>query len=177
MITHTADKDGNIYGYDSDDQSQALALQRIEEDEHSEYEVAVKDDATILDEAKASALSLINSLHQKTLLSLTDTPTQVEQTSWAGKIALSEAILNGDELTDAQIAFLSARGITEDADKLTYANTVQANNKSYWALCGLADKVRSDCKARVNAATDLDSLELAYQANKIQYDAAVASVS
>lgn len=129
-----------------------------------------------LADLKAEALQRVDQLHAEALLHLTGNPTQAEQTTWAGKVALAEAIQAGGELTPSQRAFLTHSGIPA-AGYPAYAQMVLAKSAAYWALVGLADKVRGDCKDRIVAAKTHEQLEGAAAANQMQHDQALAAVA
>lgn len=121
---------------------------------------------------KTQALSEVDARHANVMLTMTEHPTQVEIATWPGKVLLAEAILSGAELSVSQQAFMQANGIT-DENKLDYAHRVTRKSKAYWAMVGLADKLRSSCKDRINQATDAASLEAATKENAKEYDAAL----
>lgn len=129
-----------------------------------------------LADLKAQALHKVDQAHAATLLQLTGNPTQAEQTTWAGKVALAEAIQAGKPLTQSQLAFLTANGITE-ADRAGYAKVVITKSATYWTLVGLADKVRSDCKGRIYAASSHEELDQAMADNAAQVDQALAAIA
>lgn len=130
---------------------------------------------TPLPELKAQALKAIDNEHQNALLQLTGNPTQAEQTTWAGKVALAEAIQSGATLSAAQSGFMNAMGIPL-AGYAPYAQAVLAKSAQYWTLVGMADKVRSDCKARIEAAQTEAELEQANAANAAQRDQTLAAL-
>lgn len=125
---------------------------------------------------KTQALQAIDQQHQEALLALTGNPTQAEQTTWAGKVALAEAIQKGAPLSAAQSGFLAAMGIPAEG-YAQYAQTVLTKSALYWMLVGMADKVRSDCKARVTSAQTHADLEQASLANAAQRDQTMAALA
>lgn len=125
---------------------------------------------------KQDAIRAIDAQHEAVLLQLTGNPTQVEQTTWAGKVALAEAIQQGLPLSAAQSGFLAAMGVPT-AGHAQYAQAVLTKSAMYWQLVGVADKVRSDCKDRIASATTHDALAQAGVQNRAQLARALAAVS
>lgn len=125
---------------------------------------------------KAQALQTIDTEHQSALMQLTGNPTQAEQTTWAGKVALAEAIQSGTTLSAAQNGFMNAMGIPPTG-YAPYAQAVLAKSAQYWTLVGVADKVRSDCKARIEAAQTHAELEQVSASNAAQRDQAMAALA
>jgi hypothetical protein len=106
------------------------------------------------------------------MLKFTGEPTQVEQTTWDGKVGIAEAIFLNKTLTPLQVTYLKAKCVTED-QYLAYATSVMSKAKAYWALIGIADKVRSDCKNRIVAAATEEEVNLATEQNIIQCNMAI----
>jgi hypothetical protein len=133
---------------------------------------AVPTPSTPIDILKHDAYICIDKWHQDSMLKLTGEPTQVEQTTWDGKVGIAESVFSNKLLTALQVTYLKAKGVRED-QYLAYATSVMSKAKAYWALIGIADKVRSDCKNRIAAATTEDEVNLATEQNIAQCNMAV----
>lgn len=129
-----------------------------------------------LEDLKAEAIRCIDQLHAEALLFLTGDPTQAEQTTWAGKVALAEAIHSGAPLSLSHQAFLASNGITPDR-YAQYAKTVLTKSARYWAVVGMADRVRSDCKGRVARAQTHEQLAQASAENTAQHSQTLADAA
>ncbi len=132
-------------------------------------------DVAPLAQLKDECIACIDKWHEDALLTLTGKPTQAEQTTWAGKVVLAEAIMAGGTLTPSQTAFLTALGVPA-AGYADYASAVLAKSALFWGIIGMADKVRSQCKDRVLGARTHAELEVATASNFAQRDAALSAV-
>lgn len=127
--------------------------------------------STPVDKLKAAAYKCIDDWHQDSLLKLTGSPTPTEMATWDGKVSIATAIKTNTPLTQLQTEYLLKKGVTQDQYP-AYAEAVMANAKAYWGLAGMADKVRSDCKNRINIATSEDAVNKATETNIAQCQAA-----
>lgn len=123
---------------------------------------------------RAKGLAEVDQMHQATLLRLTGTPTDAERNTWAGKVELAKAVLAGAELRVDQEAFLMARGLDTPAKRKAYADEVMANSARYWTLVGMADKVRSEARARIMAVQTMSGWAACGAANRAAAAAAIA---
>lgn len=129
-----------------------------------------------LADAKRQAIADVHREHDQIILSLTGNPTEAERGSWPVKLQLAKDVLAGRQLDDAQKWFLAARGITTADQMQAYAAAVMKNNATYSSLLGLADKVRSNTLARIEAATE-ETWDKASADNKAERDQALAMVA
>lgn len=137
--------------------------------------VNVPAPSTPIEKLKKDAYECIDKWHQDSMLKLTGEPTQVEQTTWDGKVGIAEAIKSGAPLTSLQLAYLQSKAVTPD-QYTAYAVSVMTKASAYWALVGIADKVRSDCKDRIVAATTEEEVNNATEQNIAQCNAALQAV-
>lgn len=127
---------------------------------------------TAIEELKAKAYECIDKWHQESMLKLTGEPTQVEQTTWDGKVGIAEAIQSNKQLTNLQLAYLTSKAVTPDQYP-AYAVAVMSKASAYWALVGIADKVRSDCKNRISVAKTEEEINNATEQNIQECNAAL----
>lgn len=137
------------------------------------YHAAQQPTAQPLAIRKLQANMQVDAEHQQILLQLTGFPTEAERNTWAGKVELARLILAGASISPDHTAFLNARGLATPEAKTAYANEVMGNSTKYWALVGLADRVRSEAKARINAAQTEEAYTQAGIANRASRDAAI----
>jgi hypothetical protein len=125
---------------------------------------------------KSAAMIAVDGYHAETLQRLAGKPTQAEKDSWAMKVATADAVKAGGAVSVAGQAFMAALGLSTPAMQLAWADKVQANTAKFSALVGLADKLRSQAKAAVSAATTPAELDVAQAANKAAAQAAIAAL-
>ena len=134
--------------------------------------IKVTTPSTPIGKLKYEAYECIDKWHQDSMLRLTGEPTQVEQTTWDGKVGIAETILSNTPLTPLQLTYLKTKGIKED-QYTDYANSVMTKAQAYWSLIGIADKVRSDCKNRIGSAATEEEVNKATEQNITQCNAAI----
>ena len=113
------------------------------------HAAATKVKPPTMSEIRSRALMEVDQQHQLLLLRLTGNPTEAERNTWAGKVELARRVLAGETLLQDQEAFLQARGLESPGARKAYAAEVMGNSAKYWTLVGMADKVRSEAKARI----------------------------
>lgn len=133
--------------------------------------VKVPNPSTPVEKLKEVAYKCIDDWHQDSLLKLTGSPTPTEMATWDGKVSIANAIKTNTPLTPLQTEYLLKKGVPP-AQYPAYAEAVMANAKAYWGLAGIADKVRSDCRNRINIATSEDEVNKATETNIAQCKAA-----
>lgn len=139
---------------------------------HATTDFTIQPDIELL---KKHATDRIDAQHAAVLLEMTGNPTEVERSTWTGKVALAEAIKAGETLTASQVSFLAMLGVKE-AGKAAYAESVLAKSAKYWQLVGFADRIRSESKDRIKLAKSAQELDKAIETNKVMRDAAIAKV-
>lgn len=125
---------------------------------------------------KATALAAVAQFHADTVQRLAGSPTQVEKDSWAMKVATAYSVSMNAPVSAEGKAFMLAAGITTPAQQTAWAASVQANAAKFAGLVGLADKLRSQAKADINAAVDQTALDAAITANRLGAQAVIASL-
>lgn len=125
---------------------------------------------------QVAALTAVDSYHNEMLQHLAGNPTQAEKDSWAMKVTTADAVKSGSMVSAAGQAFMSALGLSTPALQMAWANKVQANTAKFAALVGLADKLRSQAKAAILAATSQPELDAAQATNKTAAQAAIAAL-
>jgi len=127
------------------------------------------------EDIRKQAVADVHREHDQLVQALTGNVTTAERASWPVKMEIAKIIQAGGTLDAAHSGFLTSRGLTSTADRAAYAATVMSNNTKYSAVLGLADKVRSDSLARINAATPTPDWAAIRQQNEAQRDAALAA--
>lgn len=110
---------------------------------------------------QTAALTKIDTYHAQTLQTLVGNPTQAEKDTWSLKLEIATAIINGDKLSGSATTFLTASGKISDDDQKTWAATVLNKANKYAQAIGFAERLRSQAKAAVKAATTEDELNAA----------------
>lgn len=136
---------------------------------------AKKPKVPTMDEIRQRGLAEVDMEHQNVLMRLMGSPTEAERNTWAGKVELARRVLAGEGLLMDQEAFLSARGLDTAPKRQAYANEVMTNSARYWSLVGLADRVRSEAKARIMAVQTMDGWAACRAANEAAKAAALVN--
>lgn len=128
-------------------------------------------------EIRARGLLEVDQQHQAMLLRLTGNPTDVERATWPGKVELARRVLGGDALALDQEAFLAAAGLDTAGKRRAYAEGVMAKSARFWTLVGLADRVRSEARARILAVQTMSGWEACGRLNREAAAAAIAEAT
>jgi hypothetical protein len=127
---------------------------------------------TPLDQAKASALAQVDDHHSTVVTKLVGSPTQAEKDTWAMKLDTATTVLAGTPVGAAGQAFFAAAGIKLE-DQKTWAQAVMGKAAGYASIVGVGEKLRSQARQAINAASTADEISTALGSSIQQTEAAV----
>lgn len=127
-------------------------------------------------DVKSIGLASVDGYHTQTLQTLVGNPTQAEKDTWSLKVTVANAINNDQQTCVPGETFLIAAGITTDDEKKAWAKSVLTKSQKYAEAVGLAEKLRNQAKAAVNAATNEDELNAALEEQKAIADEIIAGL-
>jgi len=137
--------------------------------------VLVDPPLPLLESVKASAISTINSVYNRAMISLTGDAPQAERETWAMQLEAAQAYQAGTATTE-QTALLDAiRRFDETLDTLTAKIVGKASLVQL--LIGVSLGIKRRAEKAVEIAQDREAVQAALDAAKAEMDAAITAMS